>query len=456
MTRRWLWLVIGLFISLQVRAEQTTSEAFEVGKNLGNGKSQASFSNITTEKAKSVIPAYGQSTPESAYFQGGSGNTSTYGLAKLQNCESTGPTGTPIQQQECEAVNFLAKNPNVRPQLSISKNDSMIQNTRDIQSGADDIFGSIGQGSNTQCTTKTETIPAEYETNTCVNIGQVETQQCQMGRIVDIDADSNFQCRQTVNSYENVSCKRKLIAECTTQPGVCTAGGIVPGTTTVTNGSYQFAFDGTNLTLTNNITAKNSITQADFNFTISGKSRITEFAITAIHSDNWVGVRVNGHYIGTHSRYFRGFSQSSDRLEMTNPVWTTLPYGVYCYAGEYGGSYMCYQYNDYGMTQQWGPFANCYFSEWSPPQCSDVPPGMVKYSATGIGPPESGSDYYSSHNIDIRQYLIEGANTITMYVINGKGPGYGHIYLRAQQLCPPVCTVRWDDSACSTLQQRAK
>lgn len=230
---RKVWMTLALCASLNAYAEEAMTGAFNDGKELGSTSKDENFSEITTNTAKKVIPAYGQNAPESAYFQGGNGNTSGLGLAKLQACETNGSSGTAVQRQECEAVNFLAKNPNVRPQLNISKNDALIKKTRDIQGSAEDIFGSIGQGGNTACVTKTVTTPAQYETNTCINLSEAEAQQCTMGREIDINADSNFQCKQTINTYESYSCNKRVTVSATpgstttTTQTVCDSGNFV-------------------------------------------------------------------------------------------------------------------------------------------------------------------------------------------------------------------------------------
>jgi hypothetical protein len=131
-------------------------------------------------------------------------------VAKVQNCAAYSAGSDKIANQECEAVNFLAKNPQIRPQFNIDKNDPMFSTAKAIGNNAESIFESygLGTGSSTQCTTRTETTPAQYTTETCSSLKEVGTEQCTMGRIVNIDADSNFQCEQTVNAYETVTCRR--------------------------------------------------------------------------------------------------------------------------------------------------------------------------------------------------------------------------------------------------------
>lgn len=134
----------------------------------------------------------------------------------MQNCANYTPGQNKIANQECEVVNFLAKNPNVRPQFNIGNNDPMILGAKNARDNAATVFQSLGisggTGSSAQCTTRTETTPAQYTTETCTTLRSIEGQQCTIGRVVNIDSDSNFQCDQTISAYETVKCQKVLSA----------------------------------------------------------------------------------------------------------------------------------------------------------------------------------------------------------------------------------------------------
>ncbi|GLW61556.1 hypothetical protein Hthe01_19050 [Hydrogenophilus thermoluteolus] len=193
------------------------NNAFEQGKGFGEGKNQGLFSSINSGNVQDKIPAYGTTPAETQYFQGGRGETIGPGTNKMLNCATASPDPDPIKRQECEAINFLARNPQVRPQFNIGYNDPMVAKAREIGRNAESFFQSFGMsmGTSTQCTTKTETTPAQYTTETCSNIREFDGQQCTIGRVVKIDADSNFQCEQTLNSYEDYKCRRKWELSCT-------------------------------------------------------------------------------------------------------------------------------------------------------------------------------------------------------------------------------------------------
>lgn len=210
--RRWALALALVTLSLTGVVLADQNGAFQEGKSLGGSVNPSAFSGIKNGSAADKIPAYGTNPPETQFFQGGRGNLSGPGVAKIQNCATATPDSDPIKRQECEAVNFLARNPQIRPQFNITKNDPMILAAKHARNNAESFFQSLGikggAGSSTQCTTKTETTPAQYTTETCSSLKEVGEQQCTMGRVINIDADANFQCEQTVNAYETLKCRR--------------------------------------------------------------------------------------------------------------------------------------------------------------------------------------------------------------------------------------------------------
>jgi hypothetical protein len=204
----------GLLVGI---AAAGTDDAFQAGKTLGAGSRQQAASQISAGSATGKVPSYGASAPETNYFQGGRGELSGHGITKMQTCATATPDSDPIKRQECEAINFLARNPNTRPQFDLS-NNPMFARAKNIRNNAENIFASLGMGgtgNTTQCVPRTITTPAQYSTETCSSIREVGEQQCTMGRIINIDADSNFQCEQSINAYESLKCRRGSSVSCT-------------------------------------------------------------------------------------------------------------------------------------------------------------------------------------------------------------------------------------------------
>lgn len=196
--------------------------AFLQGKDLGGSATEAAFSGINSSTAEGKLPGYGTFPSEAQHYQGGMGQLAGPGIGKTQACATTAPGSDRIANQECEAVNFLTRNPQIRPHFNVTTNDAMVLGAKNARNSAESFFQSIGinggAGQGSQCTSRTETSPAQYVTETCSSLKEVGAQQCTMGRKIDIDTDANFQCDQTVNAYENLSCDDSTLA--------CTVTGV--------------------------------------------------------------------------------------------------------------------------------------------------------------------------------------------------------------------------------------
>lgn len=210
--------IVGVCIFLFAIAHAqpvTQGSAFTAGQTLGAGSPSHAFGGISSSAVQDKVPSYGVAPLETGYYGGGQGDALGPGTVKISTCETATPNADPIKRQECEAVNFLAGNPDIRPQFSITKNDPMVLSTKAQRDSAEATFQSIGlsSGSSTACTTKTQTTPAQYTTETCSDISGIGMQQCVTGRIISIDSDSNFQCDRTVNGYEILTCKKTVNVE---------------------------------------------------------------------------------------------------------------------------------------------------------------------------------------------------------------------------------------------------
>ena len=367
------------------------SEGTELGKSTLGKLS----SNVTSANAKSM-PFYTDTPSQSSQF--GSSSLFTVGTSRINSCKTEADGPDAIANQECDAVNFLAKNPYERVKVDVDENDPIISGIGEIINNAkpDEITESCG--------TKTTTTPDIYSTEVCNEYNLSDQKICSMGQVVDVDTKANFQCNVTQNALETVSCDKYLVLSCQPPIAGCTGSGIAVNSATISNGAYQFTLVGSALTIVNNVTAINEVTEADFNFSIAGLDRVDEFFINAIHSDNYVGIAVNGIFIGVHGRAFGGWNANATKLvQGTN---------------------------------------------YSPPHArwSDNPADHYKA--------ETGNNLKTSEHIDLIPYLREGSNVINIKVLNGKGPGYGMVYITAHQQCPPECEETWVDQ-CSSYEQRS-
>lgn len=391
--------------------------AFQDGKRLGSSVIQGAFSGINSGAVSDKIPGYGTNPSETQFFQGGQGELSGPGISKIQNCATATPNPDPIKRQECDAVNFLARNPQIRPQFNINKNDPMILAAKHARNNAESFFQSLGikggAGSSTQCTTKTETTPAQYTTETCSSFKEVGEQQCTMGRTINIDSDANFQCEQTVNAYETLKCRRSSNITCTGGGDGCDQGGIVPNSWAGDMATSWFPDGAGNYILQFGTIADNywggwgAVYDRNLTFDIRDVELITRFALTRAAYDDWLMVKVNG---------------------------TTV------YVGPRGGDRL-------DVVQQ------CAWMDWETGQCAYYS-NVVQYCATCFSGPELRTSWNFGLNIDIRPYLRNGSNTIFMRTIVA-GRGEGAIQLTTRQKCPVQCSVSTRND-CATLEARSQ
>jgi len=99
-------------------------------------------------------------------------------------------------------------------------------------------------------------------------------------------------------------------------------------------------------------------------FTIADKNNVTEFKLTSVKFDDWIKITLNGYVV---------------------------------YVGPYGGDRL------------------------------SIVDGHVQYSATGTGSCELGTSWSKSPNVDFKNYLVNGTNTLrTDVVVAGCGEGYAY------------------------------
>lgn len=399
--------ILMLFWAGAALADQ--NGAFQDGKSLGSSVNQSAFSGINSGAASDKIPGYGTNPSETQFFQGGQGQLSGPGVAKMQYCATATPDSDPIKRQECEAVNFLARNPQARPQFTITRNDPMMLAAEYARDNAEDIMAQFGmnqQGSQSQCTTRTDTTPAVYETATCSVAREFVANQCVYGREVVIDADANYQCDQTVNAYETFKCRRSSSVTCTGGGDGCDQGGIVPNSWAGDMATSWFPDGAGNYILQFGTIANNywrgygAIYDRTLTFDIRDVDLITKFSLTRATFDDWLLVKVNGTvvYVGPYG---------GDRLEVSTSCLSDI---------------------------------GCITS--------------VQYCATCFDWPELSTSWNFALNIDLKPYLREGSNTIFTRTVVG-GYGESAIQITTRQRCPLNCSVSTNNQ-CAALEARAQ
>lgn len=407
--------------------------AKQMGGDLGKALNPGVTQGIKTGNPAALVPGYNTDPEQKQYFQAGQGSTVGPGATRVAGCVNQGDV-------ECQAVNLMRLGPETRPQFTITQSDPLLGKVRNITGNPTAIVGDIFSSYET-CKTTSTTIPPIFETQVCnefsfnedkicktgwevvVNpdylYSCVETIQsqsnatCTIGRVVKVDVDYQYQCQQSPKKVTNLSCEKSLIVTCTTQSDGCDTGGIVPGTTQgdmrvsfgpLSGGTYGLEFG----TFADNYWSGNAaIFDRTLQFSIANKSQVTQFTLVNAAFDDWIALRVNGHlvYVGPYG---------GDRLEVVM--------GQQCFETEGGQS--------------------CY------------PTKKIQYGANQFGNPELNTSWNINLGIDLRPYLVDGANVIAMRtIVTDKGEGA--IRINARMACPGSCTDRWDDQ-CAALDSKTR
>lgn len=278
-------------------AQMSTTDAFNAGKDFANGAKGTAAGSVNSSTGQSKLPYFSTSAPESQNYQSGKSPITGAGQNKMTNCATTtSPDG--FKQQECDAVNFLAKNATSRPKYVIDKSrDPIITGSKNVIANP----GSIPGANNQQCRVERVKTPATYLNETCT-----ETQ-----------------------TLDSLNCKKILKVACDPLRDGCDQGGIVPNSW-AGDMSTSFTPDGAgNYILQFGTIADNywggwgAVYDRTLNFEIKDVGLISKFALTRAAYDDWMMVQVNGVivYVGP---------RGGDRLLMTQQCYSDWEGFEYC------------------------------------------------------------------------------------------------------------------------------
>lgn len=146
---------------------------FEDAKAFGQVQQARAVNSISTQSAQENIPNYTTGAKESSLFDQGRGALFSSGKGKITNC-ATGPKAdSPYHQQECDVVNFLAKNPQQRPKIVIDKNDPLITGATQM------IDAAKNNGTFSGCVNTIEAQPDIAQEATCTESNRTDVLSCE-------------------------------------------------------------------------------------------------------------------------------------------------------------------------------------------------------------------------------------------------------------------------------------
>lgn len=167
-------LLVVLAAGSSARADPL-SEAFSEGGQFGRAGNAEARQQVTGEAARSTVPNYTESPPETnLYSPGGLGEAIG---AAVGECALTTGQGSSYADQSCNAINFSQTNPGQRPSFTISPNDPLVARSKTIANDPQAIAGNLA-GTYGGCTTRTIATPDIFETRVCNEYRTPETQTC--------------------------------------------------------------------------------------------------------------------------------------------------------------------------------------------------------------------------------------------------------------------------------------
>ncbi len=388
----------------------TTASAFAEGQSVGN--TGMNTANGAIANGGSNVPNYtsqdGTLTP---LYAGGNGSLGPAGTGKEADCSTQPANPSAYWQQECDAVNYLAKKPENRMPLTASD---------PIVTGSTGTISNPGTTTSTQdCHDVTSTIPATYKQATCEQALGTQTYTC--NRIDDPICTEPYQS--------------------------CANGGLVEGSfsggfaSRLASNSALWNF-GADTGYHDNSGYYGSTAYSSMSFTIQNLSEIGTAVISQITANNSLrSVDINGVTV---------YSDLSDGGRV-----------LQCGIGTGKDSTT-------GMTVNSAGDLTASTKDWTVTELRDVCSDKTAFTADGgvteykagfhFGSYYEGNPSTISPNTDIRPYLHEGVNTVEIQAAFGgygdEGGGEAKVQLTVNQICTATCTPNWIDQ-CSSFEQRA-
>ena len=386
------WIAATIFAAAS-SASWAQSDPRNDGLAFGKGQLSNSARKVNDASAKD-LPYYNANPPQTKNF--GAPSLFQVGAQRITDCSNYVPTGDKIKDQECSAVNFLAKNPQNRVRITVNSNDPAVLAGRAAMNGATESLADPGA-----CVQTMTTAPAEYAIETCSEYLTASDKQCVVGRVVEASGNSRFQCDITYKATESINCTRGYGAtiQNASQPK---SVGLAAGTEIPTN----------------------SIKTYSAQIQIDGSPGV--FTLNTYQADNYGQLWVNG------TKVWENRLASQVWPDMRNGYIGQIYVSQTCtYSSESGESYDCSYYQphlyssagvDYGTFWDDGCNAGC----------------------KGQAP-----------NLDISSYMKNGVNVVEMVCLNQESIGPCKYNISGTDNVPTVVGT-YVDNQCSILEARSQ
>ena len=164
------------------------------------------------------IPNYNPNPSQTGLFS--SASLFQPGADKINACAGYTPGSDKVENQECEAVNFLAKNPSQRIHVGIPAGDPVRSANLESATSPKDVLKRFGMDLDAnpgECKDVTQTTDPVYRNETCYEGTSVVQPVCSIGRSVQADVDANYNCDQTYQAIESFTCRKGVMPKVSLQ-----------------------------------------------------------------------------------------------------------------------------------------------------------------------------------------------------------------------------------------------
>jgi hypothetical protein len=170
----------------------TPADAFQAGRTLGLIGIGSATATINSGKGALVVPQYGGHPAESSVYAGGRNPISGAGITKQTACQNS-VASSAYAQQECDAVNFLSRNPTTRTRFTIDAHtDPLMTGSRNLIRAPGPVPGTSSQ----QCRVEYIHHPASAVSETCTASYWVDSTACEKILIVNASVTETDRCQE--------------------------------------------------------------------------------------------------------------------------------------------------------------------------------------------------------------------------------------------------------------------
>lgn len=181
---RLITLLIITCLNHSYAGDMSASDAFSLGKSIGDSGKDSNYNGINTTNANNNVPGYTATSTESQYYQDGNGTITPPAYTDVQNCLNT--TTDPSKQKygHCESVRMINQSKGkARSMFAMDPtSDPLLVKGKNAQKNPSDYTGSMGtDGTYSGCVDRVVKDPDITSEEICNQGRTVENYTCTRG-----------------------------------------------------------------------------------------------------------------------------------------------------------------------------------------------------------------------------------------------------------------------------------